>query len=83
MKCVPEVANWKSFLRSALEILKPGFFSKSKSTAISTVSANGMPVNKLQTSYGHFVSKLCELCKFVSYSKNISFKGILLNERLG
>ena len=54
MKCVPEVANLKSFFRSAFDILKPFvflfFFSKIKSTAISIVSVNGMLVNKLQTS---------------------------------
>ena len=50
MKCVPEIANWKSFFRSALKILKLFLFSKSKSTTISIVSVNGTLVNKLQTS---------------------------------
>ena len=45
-----KVANWKELFRSAFDILKPGSFSKSKSTATSIVSVHGMLVNKLQTS---------------------------------
>ena len=40
----------EELFRSAFDILKPGSFSKSKSTATSIVSVHGMLVNKLQTS---------------------------------
>ena len=49
MKCVPEVANWKSFFKSGWEILKPVLFFQKTTVAISIISVNRMLVNKLQT----------------------------------
>ena len=68
-----KVANLKSCLSSFLEIFKLGMFLEFNSTAIFIISVSGMPVKRIQISYGTKYSRMDQVRKTRATLKSCSF----------